>query len=210
MKGLVSEMDFALTQLLIDDGFKKKGNYLYRQGYSDDFQDMLGIDFSTYNIGRSVSPTVFIYNSNLDCLYLKLSATKKRPGYPGLCLLGFNIGYLFPGHNYFDWFFKDFSEIPKISNTIIKEIRKYAYPFFEEYQNFEKIIEVFENNAKGFGIDISTRFYTQPLLYSAIGEHDKGIEVINLIKKLGFIKLESQETYYDNYIKYAMGQKEGK
>ncbi len=54
------------------------------------------------------------------------------------------------------------------------------------------------------------RFYTQSLLYSAIGEHDKGIELVSLIKDLGYIQHESQKTYYNNYIKYAIEQKERK
>ena len=207
MKGLVSETDSALKQLILEEGFKKKGHFFYRQGISDDFQDMLGFNFATYHTGRQISPHVYIYNSTLDRLYLRLCEKKNKPGYPGMCLLGCNIGYLFPDHNYFDWFFQDFSEIPQISKTIIKKIKKYVYPFFKEYQNIEKIIEVYENKTKGFGIDISTRFYKQPLLYSAIGEHDKGIELIELIKQTGFIELDSQKTFYDNYIKYAMEQK---
>ena len=124
-----------------------------------------------------------------------------------MIVIGFNIGFLFPSHNYFDWYYTSFQEIPEICNTIFNDIRKYAYPFFKKYQNFEKIIEVYENNTRGFGIDINNRFYTQPLLYSAIGEHDKGIEVIKKIKDSGYIELENQKTYYNNYIKYAIEQK---
>ena len=203
-------MDLALKQRILDDGFKKKGNYYYRQGSTDGFQDMIGFSYANYYSDRAVSPVVFIYNSLLDRLYLNLLEKKNKPGYPGMALFGFNIGYLFPDHNYYDWYFRDYSEIPNICNTIIKEIRKFAYPFFKEYQNIERIIDAYENNNYyGPSIDLGERFYKQPLLYSAIGEHDKGIELISLIKDLRYIKCESQETYYNNYIKYATEQKKG-
>lgn len=210
MRGLSDAMAKALKQKCEDQGFKKDKNGIWYRfdDIFDSFYHTLFFNPATYQIGRSITAYVGIGNSWIDKLFLKLSNQNQTTHY---VLLRINIGDLNPSYGkYKDWFYTDFQQIPEICDTIFKEIRKYAYPFFEEYQNFEKIIEVFEKKTKGFGIDINTRFYTQPLLYSAIGEHDKGIELISLIKDLGYIKLESQETYYRNYIKYAMEQKEGK
>ena len=209
MRGLSDAMAKTIKQKCEDHGFKKckDGIWCRREGIVDSFYHTIFFNPATYHIGRSITAYVGIGNSWIDKLYFKLSNQKHTTNYP---IIRINIGDLNPSYGQFkDWDYTDFRQIPGVCDILFKEIRKYAYPFFEEYQNFEKIIEVFENNTKGFGIGIYNHFYIQPLLYSAIGEHDKGIELISLMKDLRYIECESEETYYNNYIKYATEQKKG-
>ena len=199
MASLIPQFKLELKRRCLEEGFDNKiGSWHYRKGMDVNYHDLLGFGFSTYSTDRSVYVTIAIRHQPIEKLYQVLTNNTQAPFW----LTSHNIGYLEPYGRYRCWYFSDSIEIPSVCEEIITEIKQYAYPFFREYEDIEKLIEVFEGRDK-FTINYAQRFITLPLLYLYNGQKDKGLDFLASEKANGRIRLgEFEMCFYNKYISY--------
>lgn len=123
-----------------------------------------------------------------------------------LWLINVNIGYLRPAQTWTRWFFDDLSQIDDISNEQIDNIKEFGYPFYSEYEDIERMINVYETRVfrvfGGMEVKIITKtqqFTTLPLLYQVIGERNKGIDFMNDMIQKGYPLYGFTQIFYDNF-----------
>jgi hypothetical protein len=110
------------------------------------------------------------------------------------------LGYLEPEYKFKDWFFKDNTNLDGKMDEIFKEIRLYAYPFYTEFENVERLIEAFEKRELLIGRDY--QFYMLPLLYMVVGQKEKGIDFLNNGLQPDFRVNEFMQKYIERYQEY--------
>ena len=90
-----------------------------------------------------------------------------------LWVLNTNIGYLTTHSTYKEWDFYDNSNIEAECQEMFDIIRRFAYPFYDQVEDVEYLLRLYESNGKLIRLD--QQFIILPLLYLLVGEKEKGI-----------------------------------
>lgn len=197
----VPQIKTVLQQMALDEGFKKKNYWFYKEGKYPGIRYILSMPCSTYSDCRTATAYVGIQHVPTSELYLKLIGMKTRD-----VTLTINqpIGYLMPVENYKDWIFTSQKDIVKGCKSMFDDIRKYGYPFYEKNGSVPRLIEILEKDELHLGRE--WRFYFLPLLYLAVHQKEKGIAFFEELRsETGFFE-EHEAAYYDNYCKYCLDE----
>lgn len=186
-------MENALSQIKDALGFKKD-DYLYiRPGTRKGFLDVLDLRTEDYSREKVVHLYASIQSIEIEQLYNQLSGNNLTSHF---AILG--IGQVEPMFTYFYLSFTKLAEIPGIINTINSLINTKIIAFYSDYEDIEKILDIYE---KG-DIDLWRRFYIMPLLYYLSGKPEKGIEVMAPLLKFGLVPDQNCKLFYDNYCNF--------
>ncbi len=203
MASLIPELKSYLKRRCITEGFEKKvGQWFYREGVSNDFQDLLTFSFATYHGGRSVRPFIGIRHLPIEQLFQELTGNKLSTPY---WLLSLNIGHIDPSGHFKDWYFKESSTIPGICDEMFLEIQQYGYPFYKEYEDIARLIDMYEHK-RMVGLDNGLRFINLPLLYLYSGQQRKGVDFMDAIQRNGYRLDGFKQSFYSNYCHYEYGR----
>ena len=193
MSKLKSELTAAVKLRCREEGFTKKGYWFRRTSSKEGFDDMLLFGQSYYVTARALTVSVGIRNLNIEQLFVKLTANHLCVPLP---LVVINIGYLEAQKWYKDWYMKDTTNLDNIVNEIFEEIRQYACPFFDEYADLDRLIEVFEH--RDLFIGKAEQFYFLPLLYLITGQKNKGLEFYDNLPD-DFVLDDWKRNYIEKY-----------
>lgn len=201
MSTLKDEINSALKNRCLDEGFKKKGYCYFRESSHDDvFHDLLNFGQYTYSSGRGIDVAVGIRHIIIERLYVQLTDHREGKAILPIPIFMAQLGYLEPEYKFKDWFFKDNTNLDGKMDEIFKEIRLYAYPFYTEFENVERLIEAFEKRELLIGRDY--QFYMLPLLYMVVGQKEKGIDFLNNGLQPDFRVNEFMQKYIERYQEY--------
>lgn len=197
MYNLKDEINQALKSRIQEEGFTKKGNCYCRQSETQGYQDLISFSQYSYSSGRAVGVVVGIRCLAVERLYeLLTGCSLKAP----MSVVNVNIGYLEPDKHFKDWYFENSANLDGIVEGIFDEIRKYAYPFFSEYEDATRLADALER--REFVIVNEQRFYILPLLYLVSGRKEKGIACMNDMCLSGFSLDENKKEFMQNYIEH--------
>ena len=200
MSSLREEINAALKLRCSAEGFKKKGYCFYRESSNKDFNDLLNFGQYTYSSGRGIDVSVGIRHLVIERLYVHLTDHREGKVILPIPMFMVQMGFLEPEFEFKDWFFKDNYNLDGRMDEIFGEIRHYAYPFYTEFENIDRLIEAYEKRELLIGRDY--QFYMLPLLYLVAGRKNKGEDFLNNQLLSGFVD-DFKCKFIERYMEHA-------
>ena len=172
MSQLLPIIETQIIKHCQEEGFSRIGRsrWFYRDGATEEFQDLLFFCFSTYSASRSVGVFPAIRHLGIEKLYKQITGDKLSAP---LWVLNTNIGYLTPQSTYKEWDFYDNSNIKAECHEMFGIIRRFAYPFYDQVEDVEYLLRLYESN--GNLVRLDQQFIILPLLYLLVGKKEEGI-----------------------------------
>lgn len=178
-------------------GFKlKKYSYIY----SDDEDSCLTIGFpGIHSYGPEYIMSIFVGVSinSVKTLFCKLTETIYNPE---AFIIGTQIGYIMPEHNYKEWCMNREKPCNPWVNDMIDAIQKYAFPYYEKMKDFDTMLDEIES---GKNVQHSIRDYYYPVMLYQAGRKEEGLRHIErILNSERYIKDELKR-----YIQFANNYK---
>lgn len=175
------ELIFLISPKVRELGFKKE-KYTFTYQINENFYGTLGFMIATKNLkGHAfISPTIGIFYIPLEELYCKLSNYNSIETFQATisCLIYrlMPVKYAFEA----EWDFIDNIDNTKTLESMIKEVKIYAFDFYKKHSTEEVILNCLESQTF---VNSSFKQSKLPLMYYLLGQKAKALEYVNSLNK---------------------------